>query len=277
MICNKKLQKNTIVPPLLPRQPHILLLGGTHEALYIAQYCDHQSYPMTYSLKGVTPSPRHPHGATRIGGFGGIQGLKYYCQHHHVTHIIDATHPFSYQMNTHAYHVSQTLNIAFISLVRPSWTPVKGALYFSSLQHIGHFISSLCQTRRHLVFFSALGTQGFTTLYHSFIVPTHCQFIVRSINSSFDQYPHVISIHGLPNSNKQEHYLFHHHQCDFIIMRDSGGAIGYEKIHVAQECSIPILMLTRTQLKKGLIYQDKEAICHIIDSWVSSYNNGNMV
>ena len=54
----------------------VLLLGGTSEARELAALLVAKSVEVTSSLAGRVTRPRLPVGAVRIGGFGGVPGLR---------------------------------------------------------------------------------------------------------------------------------------------------------------------------------------------------------
>ena len=57
--------------------PHVLILGGTGEALALARALalHRPDLAVTTSLAGATSTPVQPPGAVRIGGFRGSEGL----------------------------------------------------------------------------------------------------------------------------------------------------------------------------------------------------------
>ena len=77
---------------------NILILGGTGDAIFIAeQLSEAPNLNIITSLAGATRNPRFPTGKTRIGGFGGKEGLIGFLENQEISLIIDATHPFSSQ------------------------------------------------------------------------------------------------------------------------------------------------------------------------------------
>ncbi|QRN80439.1 MAG: precorrin-6A/cobalt-precorrin-6A reductase, partial [Nocardiopsis sp. BM-2018] len=54
----------------------ILLLGGTSEARELAALLVEAGVDVTTSLAGRVARPRLPVGKVRIGGFGGVEGLR---------------------------------------------------------------------------------------------------------------------------------------------------------------------------------------------------------
>ena len=79
----------------------VLLLGGTGEARELAA----RLYPDTdiiSSLAGRVPDPALPVGPVRIGGFGGVDGLREWLRDNDISAVIDVTHPFAATMTAHA-------------------------------------------------------------------------------------------------------------------------------------------------------------------------------
>jgi precorrin-6A/cobalt-precorrin-6A reductase len=74
----------------------VLLLGGTSQASELARrLAALAGVEATLSLAGRTASPAASPLPTRIGGFGGVDGLAAYLVAHRVEALIDATHPFA--------------------------------------------------------------------------------------------------------------------------------------------------------------------------------------
>ena len=80
----------------------ILLLGGTTEASTLAKTLAEAGLDAVFSYAGRTAKPVSQPLPTRIGGFGGAEGLAAYLKAENITHVVDATHPFAAQMSTNA-------------------------------------------------------------------------------------------------------------------------------------------------------------------------------
>ena len=108
-------------PP--PVQPCLLILGGTGEAVELAQACGSEipGLRTVSSLAGRTRSPNTPVGEVHVGGFGGAQGLTSFMQQNGVDLLVDATHPFATQISRHAAFACATLEIPRLQLVRRAW------------------------------------------------------------------------------------------------------------------------------------------------------------
>lgn len=104
----------------------ILILGGTAEARDLAGLlCDAGYAPVT-SLAGITRAPAAIRGETRLGGFGGPDGLARYLEEGHFRALIDATHPFAGVISHHAKEAARRCRLPLIRLERPAWTPEPG-------------------------------------------------------------------------------------------------------------------------------------------------------
>ncbi|WP_046242172.1 precorrin-6A/cobalt-precorrin-6A reductase, partial [Delftia tsuruhatensis] len=82
--------------------PHVLLLGGTSGASQLAQALHRAGIAAVFSYAGVTQSPVAQPLPTRVGGFGGAQGLAQFLRGQAISHVVDATHPFAAQMSRNA-------------------------------------------------------------------------------------------------------------------------------------------------------------------------------
>ena len=66
----------------------ILLLGGTSEARALAARL-HSDDEVISSLAGRVPDPALPMGEVRIGGFGGVDGLRNWLRENVVDAVVD--------------------------------------------------------------------------------------------------------------------------------------------------------------------------------------------
>ena len=81
---------------------HLLILGGTTEATALAHVLHDAEIQATFSYAGRVARPKRQPLPTRIGGFGGVDGLADYIRENGITHVVDATHPFAAQMSMNA-------------------------------------------------------------------------------------------------------------------------------------------------------------------------------
>lgn len=70
----------------------LLLLGGTAEGRVLAKAL-HPRVDIVSSLAGRVPDPALPVGPVRVGGFGGVGGLRRWLRDERIDAVVDATHP----------------------------------------------------------------------------------------------------------------------------------------------------------------------------------------
>src|SRR5271167_4181914 len=100
----------------------LLILGGTTEASGLARrIAGRRDLDPVLSFAGRTRSPVPPPIPFRVGGFGGIAGLKAYLTEHRTDAVIDATHPFAAQMSRKAAAACHDLGVPLAVLTRPAW------------------------------------------------------------------------------------------------------------------------------------------------------------
>ncbi len=100
----------------------ILLLGGTAEARALAARL-HPDVDVISSLAGRVPDPALPVGQVRIGGFGGVDGMRRWLVDAKVDAVVDATHPYAATITGHAAAVCGELRLPHVVLARPAWPP----------------------------------------------------------------------------------------------------------------------------------------------------------
>src|SRR5690606_8485051 len=95
----------------------IMLLGGTSEARALAELLTAESVEVTTSLAGRVNDPRLPVGEVRIGGFGGVDGLRAALSGYDA--VVDATHPFARNISANA--AAAAGDTPLLRLERPGW------------------------------------------------------------------------------------------------------------------------------------------------------------
>ena len=105
----------------------VLILGGTTEASELAELLAGDArFEATLSLAGRTSAPRPQPIATRVGGFGGAQGLADFLRAQKIDAVIDATHPYAPRISANAVVACARAGTALASFVRPAWKPAPG-------------------------------------------------------------------------------------------------------------------------------------------------------
>src|SRR5690348_9980488 len=100
----------------------VLVLGGTTEASQLTRMLAGDArFEVMLSLAGRTANPVAQPVPTRVGGFGGAEGLVAFLREQGFAALIDATHPFAQRMSRHAAEASRLAGIPSLLILRPPW------------------------------------------------------------------------------------------------------------------------------------------------------------
>ncbi|MEU7052252.1 cobalt-precorrin-6A reductase [Streptomyces eurythermus] len=227
---------------------HVLILGGTTEARRLAELLHGTpGLKLTSSLAGRVASPRLPPGETRVGGFGGAEGLAAWLRDHAVDAVVDATHPFAGTISFNAAQAATISHVPLLALRRPGWAPVEGDRW--------HEVGSLGEAARAL---PALGRRVFLTTgrmgLDAFADLDALWFLVRSVDAP--QPPHPLRMEVLldrgPFTLDGERELLRHHRIDVVVTKDSGGAATAAKLTAAREARLPVVVVRRPPVPEGV-------------------------
>jgi precorrin-6A/cobalt-precorrin-6A reductase len=229
-----------------------LILGGTAEGVHVSKVVSKLSGMDTvYSLSGATKSSKSsklPNCRTRIGGFGGVEGLLQYLGKEKFDGLVDATHPYASQMANHAALACQESNIPRIKFVRPAWIKVSGDDWrgAQNLEEAPKVIPEIAQRiflatgRKDLPVFESLSERW---------------FLVRLVDApkaeiSLDK--HQLILGRGPFDLESEIELLKMHKIDVVVSKNSGGST-YAKIEAARNLGLPVIMIDRPKPPKGLV------------------------
>lgn len=218
----------------------ILLLGGIKEAALLASKLVDEGHAVTTSLAGRTKEPRPVKGETRIGGFGGAQGLANYLTENRIELLIDCTHPFAKQISANAVEAARLANIKFEIHTREPWKKQSGDTWFEA-KNLEEAKNIIPKNARVLL---ALGSQ-YIDLFKS---RSDVFFLVRMVDQPAYDLPlanHKLIL-GKPSINwRDEKALLEDNQITHIVCRNSGGTGAYAKIEAARNLAIPVIMVNR--------------------------------
>lgn len=218
----------------------LLILGGTREASDLARVVAIAGLSAVFSYAGRVADPIVQPLPTRIGGFGGIDGLADYLRQQSVTHVVDATHPFAAGMSRNAIAACAQADVALIALSRPAWEAGSGDQW----QHVGDMetaVAALEGPARRV--FLAIGRQG----VEAFGAQPQHRYLLRFVDPPLAlPLPdcHVEVARG-PFDLAGDRALLQEQAIDLIVTKNSGGDGARAKIDAARELGLPVLMIDR--------------------------------
>jgi precorrin-6A/cobalt-precorrin-6A reductase len=233
----------------------LLILGGTTEASTLARLLAGDArHQATLSLAGRTASPRAQPIATRVGGFGGADGLAEWLSVEKVDAVIDATHPYADQISANAVAACDRLGLPLVSIVRPAWLPVNGDRW-QNVESTEDAVAALGPAARRV--FLSLGRQEL----HLFAAAPQHHYVARSIDPPDGALPPdlvFIQARG-PFDKAAERKLLLDGRIETVVSKNSGGSATYAKIEAARELGLPVIMIARPDKPAGHVVTTAEA------------------
>ena len=225
----------------------VLLLGGTFDAYTLSTLLHAAGIPAVYSYAGATLTRRTAPLPTRVGGFGGVQGLVDYLQQHRISHVIDATHPFAAQMSRNALAACTAAGIPLLSMERPAWSaqPQDRWTPVADMAAAAQALPPQCRN-----VFLAIGRKQLAAFAGQ--ASAH-RFVLRVVDRPEEALPLPAASYELvvargPFALADEIALLQHHAVDCIVSKNAGGADTYAKIEAARALQIPVVMVDRPLL-----------------------------
>ena len=216
----------------------ILLLGGTTEANRMAHALHTAGIDAVYSYAGRTLSPVAQPIPTRSGGFGGVAGLRDYLRANHITHVIDATHPFAAGMSSNAV---QACDIPLCALERPPWALNQSWITVPDIESVPAALP-VAPAR----VFLAIGKQHIGLFART---PHH--YLLRLVDPPAAPLPlpdaHAIIAKG-PFNYETDLALLREHRIDLIVSKNSGSDGARAKLDAARTLNLPVIMIARPHI-----------------------------
>lgn len=218
----------------------VLLLGGTTEASLLAQSLALAKVDAVFSYAGRTEAPVAQPLPTRVGGFGGVSGLRHYLQHEAITHVIDATHPFAAQMSGHAVQACADLALPLLALERPAWQAQPGDRWHQVPDLVAALAALPAEPAR---VFLAIGRQHI----QPFLDAGRHWFLLRLVDPGFDlpeDRGAVVQDRG-PFTVAQDLALLERHGITHVVAKNSGGLGAQAKLDAARLRGCPVILVDR--------------------------------
>ncbi|ULE32226.1 cobalt-precorrin-6A reductase [Mycobacterium sp. IDR2000157661] len=237
----------------------ILLLGGTSEARAVAQRL-HPDVEVVSSLAGRVPDPVLPVGRVRIGGFGGVEGLRRWLLDNPVAAVVDATHPYAATMTAHAATACADVGLPHLVLVRPPW-PSGDAIVVGDDSGAAEVVAGQRFSRVFLTT-GRSGTAAFTGV--------DAWFLIRAVtppDAADLPARHRVVLSRGPYRYDDELHLLREHRIDALVTKNSGGAMTRPKLDAAEALGVSVVMVQRPPLPGGVatVSTVEEAV-----EWVSA-------
>ncbi|OBH59907.1 cobalt-precorrin-6A reductase [Mycobacterium sp. E2479] len=223
----------------------VLLLGGTGEARALANAL-HPRVDIISSLAGRVPDPALPVGPVRIGGFGGVDGLRRWLRDEHIGAVVDATHPFAATMTAHAATACGELAIPHLILARPAWDPGTAIVVESDA-----VAAETVARQGYSRIFLTTGRSGVRAFADS-----DAWFLIRAVTdpdaSTLPRHHRVVLSRG-PYRYDDELALLRAHRIDALVTKNSGGDMTRAKLDAAAALDVSVVMVARPPLPAGAL------------------------
>jgi precorrin-6A/cobalt-precorrin-6A reductase len=221
-----------------------LILGGTGEANRLADAAARLRLDAIYSYAGRTESPAPQSLPTRIGGFGGTDGLADYIRTERITHLVDATHPFAAEISRNAVAACAATGAALIALERPPWRR-SPADNWIEVEDVAAAAAALPD--QHARVFLAIGRQHLAPFAAK---PQHA-YTLRLADAPDEALPlreaSIIVSRG-PFALAGDLDLIRSRGIEWIVARNAGGSGAFAKIEAARQLCLPVVMIGRPAL-----------------------------
>ncbi|QZA06836.1 cobalt-precorrin-6A reductase [Mycolicibacter heraklionensis] len=238
----------------------LLLLGGTAEARALADRLVAAGVDVTTSLAGRVADPRLPTGAVRIGGFGGIDGLRAALAAYDL--VVDATHPFATTMSANAAAACAAAGRPLLRLERPGWSQRAGQSWQWADSH-AHAAQITARLGRRPVL--TIGRQQLASYLPALADAEVLARVVEPPSISLPPNWSVIRDRG-PYALPGELELLRDHRADVVVTKDSGGEYTWPKMLAAEELGLPVVIVRRPARPAGVpaVYDVERALAWVL-------------
>ena len=219
----------------------VLLLGGTTEARQLAAALVTDGDQVTTSLAGRVSRPRLPEGDVRVGGFGGVEGLRAAAETFDV--VVDATHPFAATISAHAAEACAAMPL--LLLQRPGWTPTSA----DDWTWVGDHAEAAATAARHARPFLTVGRQPLP----DFVEPlARHPVLARVVEDVVVPRPWTVVHSRGPYALPDEIELMTRHGVDVLVTKDSGGEYTRAKLDAAAALRVHVAVVRRPTAPDGV-------------------------
>ncbi|SDP18765.1 precorrin-6A reductase [Filomicrobium insigne] len=233
----------------------VLLLGGTTEASRLARVFAEAGVDAVFSYAGRTSLPKAQPLPTRVGGFGGAEGLARYLREAAITQVVDATHPFAAQMSRNAITACQITGVPLLAFERAPWAP-EVEDQWQRVPDIEAAVAALPQAPSRI--FLAIGKQNLST----FASAPHHHYLLRLADTPGAlPLPDAFAIIARgPFSIAEDEALLTTHRITHVVAKNSGGEGAEAKLVAARRLRLPVIMIDRPVLPNRNVTDSVETV-----------------
>lgn len=237
-----------------------LILGGTQDAGRLARALAEAGIDGRYSYAGRTQAPVAQPLPTRVGGFGGVDGLVDHLHREGISHLIDATHPFAAGMSANAVAAAAIADIPLLALERAPWSagPDDRWLHVADMAGAAR---ALGLARRRV--FLAIGRQHLADFAG---YPQH-HYLLRLVDSPDGPLPlpdTALVLGRGPFTAEDDRALMIEHGVDIVVAKNAGGDGARAKLDAARALGLPVVMIDRPALPPRRV---TESVAQVL-SWL---------
>ncbi|MDF0530564.1 cobalt-precorrin-6A reductase [Tsukamurella sp. 8F] len=232
-----------------PESIKVLVLGGTAEGRELAGLLDAEpGYEVESSLAGRVTNPRLPPGRSRIGGFGGADGLADYVRSEGIRALVDATHPFAATISRNVAEAAGACDVPVVAVVRPPWQPDPADTW----ERVPSVAAAAAELDARTAG-RALLTTGRQDV-HEFAHLNAWWFVIRVVDPPSKGMPrrHALLLDRGPYTLDGETDLLSRNRIDVLVTKNSGGDLVSAKLTAARELGVDVVMVDRPPRPDGV-------------------------
>ncbi len=222
----------------------------------LARACAEAGLDAVLSYAGRVDTPRAQPIETRVGGFGGTQGLADWMQANGITHLVDATHPFAAQISANAVTAAKLTGVPLAAFERPAWTPEPGDNWIT-VPDMEAAVEALSGPRRCV--FLAIGRLNL----EAFAVQPQHHYLLRLVDVPQAPLPltdsTVIVARG-PFRYEDDLALLTDHRIDCIVAKNAGGDGARAKIDAARALGLTVILIDRPPVPQRRVLVSLEEV-----------------
>lgn len=197
-----------------------------------------------FSYAGRTAQPVPQPLPTRVGGFGGAEGLAAYLKAKGITHVIDATHPFAAQMSSNAVQACGAAGVKLCAFERPAWQAGEGDDWLHA-DSPAEAVNALPGPPARV--FLAIGKQNLG----AFAAKPQHHYLLRLVDRPEAPLPlpnTTVEIARGPFDAEGDTVLMQRNRITHVVAKNAGGAGAAAKLAAARALGLPVIMIARPQV-----------------------------